>query len=201
MRTVSLWSVPSTSIVEDLVQSTYLKLWENNCKQVRDFAIQHPEAILGYLKKTAANITHDHFKHCHSQSAGGDELHVSTSDVDASTSDGDHGSQNHIAGEVFLEQIDKHLKRILTGADQERDRTIFWLYFRQGMSAREIAAMPFGLSLKGVGSVLERLKLLLRRELVGDGSSLAEQEREKKQNLAETRLYFCEGSGNGRSTR
>jgi hypothetical protein len=46
-----------------------LEAWEDNCKRVRDspFSIQTP--ILGYLKKMAANITHDYFKHCHSQSA------------------------------------------------------------------------------------------------------------------------------------
>jgi len=40
------------------------------------------EAILGYLKKTAANATHDYFKHGRSQTSGGDHFHVSTDDVD-----------------------------------------------------------------------------------------------------------------------
>src|SRR5512147_2884911 len=82
MRTASLWGEPSRPLVEDLVQATYLKLWEDGCRLLRDFAVQHPEAILGYLKKTAANATHDYFKHDHSQSSGGDKPHVSTSDVD-----------------------------------------------------------------------------------------------------------------------
>src|ERR1700761_4159858 len=63
IRTASLWGEPSTSIVEDIVQITYLKLWENGCHLLREFAVRHPEAILGYLKKTAANATHDYFKH------------------------------------------------------------------------------------------------------------------------------------------
>ena len=62
MRTASLWGDASRSVVEDLVQATYLRLWENGCRLLCDFAIQHPEAILGYLKKTAANVTHDYFK-------------------------------------------------------------------------------------------------------------------------------------------
>src|SRR6266496_3825378 len=82
MRTASLWGEPSRSLVEDLVQTTYLKLWEDGCRLLRDFAIQHPEAILGYLKKIAANTTHDYFKHGHSQSSGGNAPHVSTTDVD-----------------------------------------------------------------------------------------------------------------------
>src|SRR6266542_4519467 len=155
MRTASLWGEPSRSLVEDLVQMTYLKLWEDSCRLLRDFAIQHPEAILGYLKKTAANATHDYFKHGHSQSSGGDEPHVSTSDIEPEAGQETHGSQEKIAFGVFLNEIDEHLKRCLTGSDQERDRTIFWLYFRQGMSTKEIASLPsIGLGAKGVGSVI-----------------------------------------------
>ncbi len=69
---------------------------------------------------------------------------------------------------VFLNEIDEHLKRCLTGSDQERDRTIFWLYFRQGMSTKEIASLPtIGLGAKGVGSVIERLKHCIREQILG----------------------------------
>src|SRR5512146_3582640 len=49
MRTASLWGEASRSLVEDLIQVTYLKLWEDGCRLLRDFAIQHTEAILRYL--------------------------------------------------------------------------------------------------------------------------------------------------------
>jgi RNA polymerase sigma-70 factor, ECF subfamily len=168
MRTASLWGKASRSLVEDLIQVTYLKLWEDGCRLLRDFAIQHPEAILGYLKKTAANVTHDYFKHGHSQSSGGDKPHVSTSDVDPEAGNEVHGSQEKIAREVLLNEIGEHLKRSLTGPDQERDRMIFWLYFRQGMSTKEIASLPtIGLGAKGVGSVIERLKHCIRDQILG----------------------------------
>src|SRR5216684_5686786 len=167
MRTVPLWGEPSRSLVEDLVQVTYLKLWEDGCRLLRDFVIQHPESILGYLKKTAANATHDHFKHGRSQSAGGGETHLSTSDFDPQAGNEALGSEERIAFGVFLNEIDEHLKLCLTGPDQERDRTIFWLYFRQGMSTKEIASLPtIGLGPKGVGSVIERLKHDVREQIV-----------------------------------
>ena len=171
MRTASLWREPSQSLVEDLIQVTYLKLWEGGCRLLRDFAIQRPEAILGYLKKTAANATHDYFRHGHSQSSGGDKTHVSTSDVDPEAGKEVHGSQEQIAFGVFLNEIDEHLKRCLAGPDQERDRMIFWLYFRQGMSTKEIASLPtIGLGAKGVGSVIERLKHGIREQILGSRS-------------------------------
>jgi RNA polymerase sigma-70 factor (ECF subfamily) len=171
MRTASLWGKPSRSLVEDLTQVTYLKLWEGGLSLLQDFAMQRPEAILGYLKRTAANATQDHFKHGHSQSSGGDIPHISTADVDPEAGREVHGSQERIAFEVFCNEIDEHLKRCVNGPDQERDRMIFWLYFRQGMSTKEIASLPtIGLGAKGVGSVIERLKHAIRDQILGTRS-------------------------------
>jgi len=173
MRTASLWGSPSTTLVEDLVQMTYLKLWEGGCRLLHEFAIQHPEAILGYLKKTAANATHDYFKHRHSQSSGGDQPHLSTSDIDPMAGRHAFGTEESIDREIFFAEIDELLKRCADGPDQERDRTIFWLYFRQGMSTREIASLPaMGLTAKGVGSVIERLKGGIRGLIAGDRTDL-----------------------------
>lgn len=171
MRTTALWREPSRSQVEDLVQMTYLKLWEDRCRLLVGFARQHPQAILGYIKKTAANLTHDYFKHAKSQSTGGARVHVLAAEVDLEAGQHAEGSQERIAFEILLKQVDEQLKRFLTGPEQERDRMIFWLYFRQGMSAKEIASMPVvGLSAKGVGSVIERLKQLIREQLVGEAA-------------------------------
>ena len=171
MRTARRCDEASRSLVEDLVQVTYRKLWEDGCCHLLDFAIQHPEAILGYVKKTAANATHDYLKHVRSQSSGGDKPHVSTSDVDPQAGNEVHGSEERITFEIFLKEIDEHLKHCLTGPDSERDRTIFWLYFRQGMSTQEITSLPtIGLTAKGVGSVIERLKHDIREQIVGSRS-------------------------------
>jgi RNA polymerase sigma-70 factor (ECF subfamily) len=155
-------------LVEDLIQVTYLKLWEGGRSLLRDFAVERPEAILGYLKRTAANATHDYFKHRHSQSSGGSQSHLSTADIDPEAGKEIHGSEEKIAFGLMLSEVDECLKRCSTGPDQERDRVIFWLYFRQGMSTSEIASLPtIGLSAKGVGSVIERLKGALRQQILG----------------------------------
>ncbi len=184
LRTASRWRVPSQSLVEDLVQLTYLKLWEDRCRLLRDFAIQHPEAILGYLKKTAANATHDYFKHAHSKSSGGHTAQISTSDTDPEAGKDAHGGQEQIALGIFLKEIDEYLKLCLTGPDRERDRMIFWLYFRQGMSTKEIASLPsIGLSAKGVGSAIERTKHSIRAQIIGTPPDLDDDERGTKSKL------------------
>jgi RNA polymerase sigma factor (sigma-70 family) len=184
IRTASAWGEPGRSLVEDLVQCTYMRLWEDGCRLLRDFAIQHPESILGYLKKVAANITHDHFKHLHSQSCGRSNPHVSTAEIDVEAQQGAHGSEECIAFELFLGEIDDYLNRCLSGPDQERDRTIFWLYFRQGMSTKEIASLPtIGLGSKGVGSVIERLKRGIREQLLLHASEGLHGQTSSKANL------------------
>jgi DNA-directed RNA polymerase specialized sigma24 family protein len=169
LRTASLWGEHSRSIVEDLIQETYFKLWEDGCRLLRDFAIQHSEEeVFRYLKTTAANVTHDHFRHENSKRFGGGMPHVSTSDVDPVAGKEVHGTEERIAFRVLLREIDEHLKHHLTGPDQERDRTIFGLYFLLGMGTKEIASHPnIGLSAKGVGSVIERLKCCIREQILG----------------------------------
>ena len=192
VRTASLRGEPSRALVEDLVQVTYLKLWERGRQLLRDFAILHPDAILGYIKRTAANATHDYFKHGYSQSSGGEKPHISTSDIEPEAGNEIHGSQERIALGLFLAEVDDLLKHCLTGPDPERDRTIFWLYFRQGMSTREIASLPtIGLSAKGVGSVIERLKRAIRDQIIGIPSGTEDDEEpSQKQIPVEFRIEY-----------
>lgn len=156
MRTASLCGKPSRSLVEDLVQETYEKLWKHRCL-LRDFAIQHPDAIWGYIRKTAFHTTLDDLK----------RRHVPTIDIDPETEHEADRSQKSIEYRILLKEIDKHLKHCLTEPHEERDRMIFWLYFRQGMSTKEIASLPtIGLGANGVGSVIERLKHCLREQVL-----------------------------------
>ncbi len=130
-----------------------------------------PSNLPQTLKITAANVAYDHFRHVLSPSFGGDKPHVSTSDVDPEAGNEVYGSQERIAFGIFLNEIDEHLKHCLTGFDQERNRMIFWLYFRQGMSTKEIASLPtIELTADGVGSVIERLKHDIRERIIGSRS-------------------------------
>jgi RNA polymerase sigma-70 factor, ECF subfamily len=155
MWTASQWGERSRSVVQDLVHDTYIKLWKDSCRLLRDFAIQHPdEAILRYIKKTAANTTHDYFRKHGAARYRMIDNYDATIDIDLNFT-------------VLLKEIDEHLKHCLIAPDHERDRTIFWLYFRRGMSTKEIASLPtIGLSAKGVGSVIERLKHCLRERIL-----------------------------------
>ncbi len=146
--------------VEDLVQTTYVKLWKGGCRHLRDFAIKHPDddAILRYIRKTATNTAVDDSR----------KRRVPTIPIDPEMEQMADRNQESEYLILLVKEIDEHLKHCLTGPDQKRDRMIFWLYFRWGMSTKEIAFLPtIGLRAEGVGSVIERLKRCLRERILG----------------------------------
>jgi hypothetical protein len=68
-----------------------------------------------------------------------------------------------------LQEVNAALSRVAAGPHLERDRKLFWLYYRVGLTADEIAGLPsIGLSTKGVESSLLRLTRLLRQEIGRD---------------------------------
>ena len=61
---------------------------------------------------------------------------------------------------VLVREIDKQL------GCPPRDRNVFWLYYREGLTAAEIAAIPaVGLSVKGVESLIHRMGAELRERM------------------------------------
>jgi RNA polymerase sigma-70 factor (ECF subfamily) len=71
---------------------------------------------------------------------------------------------------VLLSQLDRKL-RSAPGVLSERDRVLFWLYYRQGFTAEEISALPgASLTAKGVESALRRIASWLREQLEVPGS-------------------------------
>src|SRR5882672_5572450 len=53
---------PNPSLIDDLVQDTYLKLCANDFKALRNFEFRHENAFFGFLKVVAARVAEDHFR-------------------------------------------------------------------------------------------------------------------------------------------
>jgi RNA polymerase sigma-70 factor (ECF subfamily) len=168
IRTAYQWGEIPQQVVDDLVQDTYLKLCANKCRQLRVFAAQHPDAVLGYVKTIAANVAHDNFKSLHSQKRGSGEVSQIMEETDPEAAPSRSSGQEAMELEVLFKQIDDCIDSCLENSDRDRDRTIFWLYYQQGMTAKDIATLPnIGLSAKGVESVIVRVIRRLRERIVG----------------------------------
>jgi RNA polymerase sigma-70 factor (ECF subfamily) len=61
-RTARRWGETSLQIIDDLVQDIFLKLCSNRARLLREFQLDHPNAIFGFLKLVAVNVANDHFK-------------------------------------------------------------------------------------------------------------------------------------------
>jgi RNA polymerase sigma-70 factor, ECF subfamily len=168
MRTADQWGQAPQEVVDDLVQETYLKLCADKCRLFLEFAEQHPEAIIGYIKTMAINVARDHFKAVHSQKRGRGEVGQFVEETEPKAAIDSSQGQGAIEREVLFKQISECLETCTAGPDQPRDCLIFWLYYQQGMSAKAIAALPtVGLTAKGVESAIFRLTRLVREKIVG----------------------------------
>jgi RNA polymerase sigma-70 factor (ECF subfamily) len=173
IRIAYQWGYPPQQVVDDLVQETYLKLCADRCRLLLEFVVRHPEAVSGYVKTIAVNVAHDYFKALHSQKRGSGEISQIAEDGDPKADTSKPGGHEALEREVLLNQINQCLESCSRGPDHDRDCTIFWLYYQQGMSAKDIAALPaIGLSAKGVESAIFRLTRLVREQLVSMRSQM-----------------------------
>ncbi len=168
-HTACQWGKDPRQFIDDLLQETYLKLCADKCRLLLDFAVQHPdEAVVAYIKTIAINVAHDHFKSLHSQKRGAGETDQLSEDCEIPAQNRSLGGSEAMEREVFLRQIDERLQNCAAGPNQERDCLIFWFFYRQGMSAKAIAALAtIKLTAKGVEAVIFRLIRCVREKIAG----------------------------------
>jgi RNA polymerase sigma-70 factor (ECF subfamily) len=166
-RAARRWGKDSPAVVDDLTQETYLKLCADGARVLREFDSPHPDAIFAFLKVVSANVANDYFKRIHAGKRGGNQVNETLEDAERTGSAVGPSSPASMERAVLLNEVDACLSAVAPAETQERDRTIFWLYYRQGLTAKEIVALPsINLSLKGVESTLHRLTQLVRTHLV-----------------------------------
>lgn len=181
IRTTHQWEGIPSEVVDELVQETYLKLCAGKCRLLSEFAAGHPDAVSGYIKTVASNVAHDYFKSLNSQRRGSRQIQQLPEGVDPGEPDLRAGAAARIEREILLKQIERCLDACSAGPDQARDRLIFSLYYRQGMTANDIAGLPhIGLTKKGVESAIFRLTRLVRQELAVLRNSSSEEQQVPK---------------------
>jgi RNA polymerase sigma-70 factor (ECF subfamily) len=167
LRTCRRWGSVSHSVIDDLVQETYIKICGDRCRLLREFDWQNPDAIYGFIKVLAANLVHDHFKSQYSEKRGGGRV---VSDLDEPTAAAAISDPRYSTGamerKILLQQIERLIDQMANGPTQQRDKLIFLLYYQQGMTAQDIASLPaVSLSIKGVESTILRMTRFVRQQL------------------------------------
>jgi RNA polymerase sigma-70 factor (ECF subfamily) len=166
LRTARLWGSRSPEVVDDLVQDTFLRLCADDCRLLKSFVPREQDSIVGFVKVIAANVTHDHFRSENSQKHGGQLHRFEHPENDLEFLASMPSPANDAERILRMQEIDKALQSLMPDPVTDRDRTIFWLYFQQGFSAREIAGLHgIAISVKGVESSIHRSTLLLRERM------------------------------------
>ena len=145
-----------------MIQEVFLRLCENNRKVLRDFVPRQPGSFPAFIRIVAASIANDAFRKKKTMKRGGGLDEAEISDLQPGVL---HNSE-WIERNLLLNEIDRLLAANANASTGKRDRTVFWLYYQQGMTAGAIASLPgVSLSVKGVESALHRMTTLIRTHL------------------------------------
>jgi RNA polymerase sigma-70 factor, ECF subfamily len=156
LRVSRAWNESSTLIIDDLVQETFLKLCEDNCRVLREFRSEQPQGLPGFLKVLAANLAQDYFRASNAMKRG---VALTCSATEASPA-GNNAAIEALNQAVLFNEIDEFLNVTRT---REKHQAVFWLYYRDGLTAKAIASVSaLGLSTKGVESIILRLTRQVR---------------------------------------
>jgi RNA polymerase sigma-70 factor (ECF subfamily) len=173
LRVTRRYGETRREIIEELVQDTYVKICIDNCRLLRNFEFRHENAFLAMLKVVARNVALDHFRKLPKP---GIIVDCEISEIEGFIRDPQPSQQETLERKRQFERFDN----ILAEAFSQRDRDIFWLYWRQGFTAGEIADLKIFksdkggyLTEKGVESILYRMKCYLCMRYGNDQNSAA----------------------------
>jgi RNA polymerase sigma-70 factor, ECF subfamily len=148
LRTGRRYAQFHPGLCDDLVQETYLRLAAHEAKALREFVPRHAGSAFCYVQVIAIRVTLDGCKRKDFRCI--QELPPDPPDIAA---------PDKAEWLAMKAEIADFLRKQASA----RDCQIFGFHFLQGMTAKEIAAIPgMELTVKGVESALARLKRLIQ---------------------------------------
>ncbi len=158
---------------EDLVQSVYAKLVEDDMRALRQFEGGHEDSIYQYLVMISVNVVRDLFRETKAQkrpkiSYSLDQLLEDCGDIPLEDIvvgvDGLPIDKSQVS--FTSEEIERALNKAIRDKNRDRDKLIFRLRFDEGMKLDEIARFlgPDITSAK-IGAILNRMLKRLKSSL------------------------------------
>jgi RNA polymerase sigma factor (sigma-70 family) len=176
-RNAGLDTGSARDAVLDLTQEVFVKLLESDRRALTRFRARSEHSIHTYLHTIAVNVVRDHFKKLRAQKTPKassslsnlvqQELESEGPSYDqALVSDGP-GPERFVASQELRDRMGATIERTSPqAATGPRDRLIFRMYFVEGLTVGEIAALPqVRLTESGVEKCIRRMREALREEL------------------------------------
>lgn len=167
--------------VLDLTQEVFVKLLESDRRALTRFRGRSEHSIHTYLHTIAVNLIRDHFKKLRAQKTPKASSSLSNLVQQELESDGPSydqalvsdgpGPERYLASQELRDRVGETIERAAAQTSTAaRDRRIFRLYFIEGLTVGEIAAIPsVGLTTSGIEKCIRRMREALREELKGGG--------------------------------
>jgi RNA polymerase sigma-70 factor (ECF subfamily) len=163
IRTARQFGPVSPELADDLMQDTFVRLCADDCRALRELRSVEPGAAYALAQAAAVTITLDHFRALSTHKRGRGRKIVAL-DQSPMLQLPDRTQESRLEHSLLVQQIDRHLPDLAMEGNVERDRRIFWLYYRHGFTPKDIARVPsLGLSAKGVESAIYRLTTGLKK--------------------------------------
>lgn len=157
LRVLSRWKSVDRHRVDDLVQETFAKLYERNASALRNVRCDGSPMLAAWLRTVAASVALDFLRSRAAQKhgSGREDRNVEDPGLSLPSSEDTFAAVDRT---LLIERIDRCLQ-----PQSARDRSIFWLYYRQGFTARDIAEIPaVGMKIKGVETTIFRITRAVR---------------------------------------
>jgi RNA polymerase sigma factor (sigma-70 family) len=163
--------------IEDLVQTVYLRLIDDNSRVLKAFHGELENSILAYLTMISVNVVKDHFRGIKADKRPKiifslDELIENEGEgrVFIGASSDIHGNQSGSkqsgspSPAFAIEDIDALLNKALSHRNRDRNTLIFKLRYCDGLTLEEIRnTLGLDMSSLGIGSILSRINKQLRQ--------------------------------------
>ncbi len=155
--TLARWGKPATDRVDDLAQDAFAKLCEGHYSLLRAFRGESPKALTAYIRIVAARVASDaqRLRAAEKRGSAADPLELDEARHVPAVEE----SAEAVERRMFLASVEECLS-----AQEDRDRDVFWLYYRQGFTTKAISELAaVGLTSKGVQSLIHRLTSAVRK--------------------------------------
>jgi RNA polymerase sigma factor (sigma-70 family) len=162
-------------LIEDLVQAVYMRLVEDQNRALERFEGEYENSIFQYLGMISINVVRDYFREAKAQKRPKvayslDELLEKSGDgpvFEEAKSRLDGRAINDSSAAYTSGEIERALKKAVSGRHRDRDILIFQLRFYEGLTLEEIKqALNLDLSPISVGSILNRITNKMRTLLM-----------------------------------
>lgn len=162
----------SQNSIDDLVQTVYFRLIEDNCRVLNAFRGELQNSLPAYLTMISRNVVKDHFRGI----KAGKRPKISFSLDELMETGGDGGLLKGLSSgidgkpsgtptaEISIAEIDALLMKALNRKDRDRNILIFKLRYCDELTLEEIRdALKLDMSTKGIASILSRITARIRR--------------------------------------